>query len=38
MEAGKNAITLTQANNSDLLRALKHLMETRLYETDNTPT
>ena len=26
----QNAITLARANNSDFLRALKHLMETRL--------
>ena len=28
-----NATKFAQANNSDLLRALKHLMETRLYST-----
>ena len=27
----QNAITFARANNSDLFRALKHLMETRLY-------
>ena len=27
----QNAITFTRANNSDLLRALKQLMETRIY-------
>ena len=27
----QNAIMFTRADNSDLLRALKHLMETRLY-------
>ena len=27
----QNAITFTRAKNSDLFRALKHLMETRLY-------
>ena len=28
----QNAITFAWANNSDLLRALKHFMETRLYD------
>ena len=27
----QNAITFTRANNSDMLRALKQLMETRIY-------
>ena len=27
----QNAAAFTRANNSDLLRSLKHLMETRLY-------
>ena len=32
METGKNAIAFARANNSNLLRSLKHLLKTRLYQ------
>ena len=35
METGKNATAFAWANNSDLLRSLKHLLETRLKSVDS---